>query len=189
MHCEKLLCAGFGGQGVMSLGKILAYGGMLEGKKVTWLPSYGPEMRGGTAYCCVMISDKPIGSPLITDDATSGIIMNLPSFAKFEPRISDGGLMLVNSSLVNKTSRRTDLHAYYIPAVEEAEICGDARMANTVMLGAYLQVTNLITEASILKAFRLVFGTTSKKVLHQNKEALARGRDIIHNQMSTSAAI
>lgn len=189
MHCEKLICAGFGGQGVMSLGKILAYGGMLDGKQVTWLPSYGPEMRGGTAYCCVMISDNPIGSPLITDDATSGIIMNLPSFIKFEPRISDGGLMLVNYSLVKRTSKRTDLHAYAIPAVEEAEMCGDARMANTVMLGAYLQATNLITEASIHKAFKSVFGTQSKKILRQNKEALDRGMSLVHHQISLSKAI
>lgn len=85
MYCEKLLCAGFGGQGVMSLGQILSYAGMIEGKHVTWLPSYGPEMRGGTAYCCVMISDTPVGSPLITNDATSAIIMNLPSFENLNP--------------------------------------------------------------------------------------------------------
>lgn len=104
---EKVICAGFGGQGVMSMGQLMTYAGMLEGKEVSWLPSYGPEMRGGTANCNVIISERPIGSPVITNDATTAIVMNLPSLDKFEADVKEGGSIFVNSSLIEKKSRKS----------------------------------------------------------------------------------
>jgi len=103
---EKIICAGFGGQGVMKMGQILTYAGMIEGKQVSWLPSYGPEMRGGTANCNVMVSDQMIGSPIITNDATTVIAMNLPSLVKFEKNTEKGGNILVNSSLIERKVQR-----------------------------------------------------------------------------------
>ena len=108
MSTARVICAGFGGQGVMSMGQLLTYAGMLEGKEVSWLPSYGPEMRGGTANCAVTVSDSPVGSPLITGDATCAIVMNLPSLEKFESEVKPGGKIIVNSSLnrAKSTKRR-----------------------------------------------------------------------------------
>ncbi len=101
---ERIICAGFGGQGVMSMGQLLTYAGMIEGKQVSWLPSYGVEMRGGTANCHVMISDSLIGSPIITDNATCAMVLNLPSLTKFEKDVVEGGVVIVNSSLIEKKS-------------------------------------------------------------------------------------
>ena len=189
MFCEKLICAGFGGQGVMSLGQLLAYAGMIEGKQVTWLPSYGPEMRGGTAYCCVITSDRPIGSPMITDDAESAIIMNRPSLLKFGPLLVAGGLLLVNSSLVEQECTREDLNVYYVPATEIALECGSTKIANMVMLGAYLEISGIVQQTSIIKAFKKVFGTKSHDLLAQNIEALSEGQNIIHNRLPLSTAV
>ncbi|NNK93594.1 MAG: 2-oxoacid:acceptor oxidoreductase family protein [Desulfobacterales bacterium] len=187
MYCEKVICAGFGGQGVMSLGQLLAYAGMIEGKHVSWLPSYGPEMRGGTAYCCVMVSEQPIGSPLITEDATCAIVMNLPSLIKFEARIARGGLLLLNSSLIEQKATRTDLYVHYIPAVEAAVACGNGKMANMVMLGAYLEMTGFVRHASVIEAFQKVFDNKSKLILQQNSTALNKGAKIIQDQLLVTA--
>ncbi len=189
MISQKLICAGFGGQGVMSLGQLLAYGGMLEGKEVSWMPSYGPEMRGGTAYCCVNISDRPIGSPLIADDASCAIVMNLPSFKKFEPRVAPGGDLLVNSSLIDQLSCRNDIHVHYIPANEEAVACGNVKMANMVMLGAFLELTGIVHRSSIVNAFKKVFGKKAAQLLGKNQKALQRGAEFIRSQVPLSAAV
>jgi len=189
MISQKLICAGFGGQGVMSLGQLLTYAGMLEGKEVSWMPSYGPEMRGGTAFCCVNISDKPIGSPLIGDDASCAIVMNLPSFNKFEPRVASGGELLVNSSLIDRVSSRDDIQVYYIPANKEAVRCGNVKMANMVMLGAYLELTGIVSHSSIVNAFKKVFGSKAARLLAQNKTALDRGAECIRSQIPLTAAI
>ena len=189
MISQKLICAGFGGQGVMSLGQLLAYAGMTEGKEVSWMPSYGPEMRGGTAFCCVNISDKPIGSPLISDDASFAIVMNLPSFHKFEPRVAAGGELLVNSSLIDQLSSRSDLHVYYIAANEEAVRCGNVKMANMVMLGAYLELTGAVRRSSIVNAFKKVFGSKAARLLSQNQKALERGAECLRSQIPLTAAI
>ncbi len=189
MTSQKLICAGFGGQGVMSLGQLLAYAGLIEGREVSWLPSYGPEMRGGTAYCCVNISDRPIGSPLISDDADCAIVMNLPSFLKFEPQIVPGGRVLVNSSLIDEQSTRADLHACYIPANEIALKCGNAKMANMVMLGAYIKLTGIVSESSVMKAFGKVFAKKTARFREQNKAALKRGAACIGDQDPLQAAI
>lgn len=172
---ERVLCAGFGGQGVMSLGQLLAYGGMLEGLHVTWLPSYGPEMRGGTAYCSVMLSEQPVGSPVIAGDATCAIIMNLPSLIKFESVVSTGGELLVNSSMVPQKAQRKDIDVYYIPAGELARECGDERAANMIMLGAYLALKKVVTNNTITEAFRKVFGEKAEQLLPLNLKAVESG--------------
>lgn len=172
---EKIICAGFGGQGVMSMGQLLTYAGMLEGKEVSWLPSYGPEMRGGTANCNVMISESMIGSPIITDNATTAIIMNLPSLDKFESDVVAGGRILINSSLIEKKVSRSDVDAFYIPANEIAVELGNGRAANMVMLGAYLELVSPVSVESIIEAFKKVFGEKKAHLIPLNEEALKKG--------------
>jgi 2-oxoglutarate ferredoxin oxidoreductase subunit gamma len=188
MLMEKIICAGFGGQGVMSLGQLLAYGAMYDGYEVTWMPAYGPEMRGGTAYCGVVISETPVGSPLITDDVTCAIVMNLPSLTKFESKLIPGGLLLVNSSLVDKRPSREDVLSFYLPVVEEAAMCGDQKMANIIMLGAYLELTGIITRNNIIKAIKKVFGSKSKGLLTCVCDALDRGAQLVHDDDFIPAA-
>lgn len=178
---EKVICAGFGGQGVMSMGQLLTYAGMIEGKQVSWLPSYGPEMRGGTANCNVMISDGAIGSPVITNDATAAIVMNLPSLDKFEGNVAPGGMVLVNSSLIPKKVERQDVKAYYIPANEIASELGNLRAANMVILGAYLALANPVGIGSIIEAFKKVFGESKAHLIPMNEEALRRGAASVQN--------
>ena len=178
MFNEKILCAGFGGQGVMSLGQLLAYAGMIEDKHVTWMPSYGPEMRGGTAYCSVMVSDTPVGSPIINNDATCAIVMNQPSLAKFEDAVAPGGILLVNSSLTDSKVIREDVAVYYIPALDLATECGNGQAANMIMLGAYLAITPIVSIASVLGAFKKVFGKKAERLLPVNEKALRKGADV-----------
>ena len=132
---KQITVSGFGGQGVLSIGKSLVEAGMDEGLEVTWAPSYGPEMRGGTANCSVVISDKPIGSPVFTHP-TELIAMNLPALEKFEPKVVEGGLIIVNSSVVEQKVERTDVKAYYVPCIDIATELGNTKVANMVMLGA-----------------------------------------------------
>ncbi|MDW7662338.1 MAG: 2-oxoacid:acceptor oxidoreductase family protein [Bacillota bacterium] len=172
---EKIICAGFGGQGVMLMGQLISYAGMLEGKEVSWLPSYGPEMRGGTANCSVMVSERPIGSPVITDDATTAIIMNLPSLDKFEVDIKDGGNIIINSSLIERKTKRDDLKAYYIPANDIAVELGNPRVANMIMLGAYLELTKVVEVESVMTALKKIFGESKAHLMKINEDALAKG--------------
>ncbi|MCA0386683.1 MAG: 2-oxoacid:acceptor oxidoreductase family protein [Firmicutes bacterium] len=172
---ERIICAGFGGQGVMLMGQLISYAGMLEGKEVSWLPSYGPEMRGGTANCSVMVSDRPIGSPVITDDATVAMVLNLPSLDKFENDVVPGGKLLINSSLIEKKATRTDITAYYIPANEIAVELGNPRVANMVMLGAFLELTKTVEVSSVLSALKKTFGESKLHLMPVNEEAMKRG--------------
>lgn len=176
---ERVLCAGFGGQGVMSLGQLLAYAGMIDDKHVTWLPSYGPEMRGGTAFCNVVVSDTPVGSPIVTGNATCAIVMNLPSLVKFEGSVVPGGLILINSSLIDRTVSRRDVLAHAIPAGELAGQCGNVKAANMVMLGAYLALTGTVRLDSVVQAFKKVFGHKGRHLLDLNIAALHRGAEAV----------
>ena len=176
---NKVICAGFGGQGVMSMGQLLAYAGMIEDKYVSWLPSYGPEMRGGTANCGVTVSDEEIGSPIITNDADIAIVMNLPSLIKFEKDVKPGGKIFVNSSLIEKKVERTDIEVYYIDANKIAADIGNIKAANLVMLGAVLKSTPIVDIESILEAFKKVFGPSKEKFIPQNREALIKGGESI----------
>ena len=175
MAAEKIIMAGFGGQGVMSMGQLLTYAGMIENKNVSWLPSYGPEMRGGTANCAVIVSDTPVGSPIITNDATAAIVMNLPSLVKFENNLRGDGKLIINSSLISQKAQREDVKAYYIPANEIAAEIGNSKVANIVMLGAYLELTKVVTVDSVIEALKKVFGPDKQHLVPLNKEALERG--------------
>ncbi len=172
---QKVIMAGFGGQGVMAIGRLLAYAGMIEGKNVTWMPSYGPEMRGGTANCAVVVSEEEVGSPLISKDGTAAIVMNLPSMAKFEKELIPDGKLIINSSLINIEPTRKDLDVYYIEANELAAELGNSKVANMVMLGAYLEVTKAVKAESVLQAFVKVFGEDKADLIPLNKEALMKG--------------
>lgn len=176
MPTYRVICAGFGGQGVMSMGQLLTCSGMIEGKEASWLPSYGPEMRGGTANCSVTVSDKSIGVPIdLSGDATCAIIMNLPSLEKFEKEVEPGGILLINSSLIHQKCKRDDITSYYIPANELSQELGGTKFANMIMLGAYLKLTNTVEVESVLEAFKKVFGPKKEKYLGVNREAIQLG--------------
>ncbi len=134
---HTFLFSGFGGQGVMFAGQLLAYAGMAEGLNVTWIPSYGPEMRGGTAHCFVIISEKQIGSPVVRHPLVA-VLFNEPAFKKYEPIVAEGGFLVTNASLVVRQSQRTDITSLYIPASAIADELGEPRLANVVMLGVVL---------------------------------------------------
>lgn len=171
---EEIIVAGFGGQGVLRLGQLISYAGMIDGKEVSWLPSYGPEMRGGTANCNVMYSDSPIGSPIVTR-ATALITLNGPATEKFADVVKPGGDIFVNSSIVEKKIERSDVNTFYIPANEIAIKLGNVRIVNMVMLGAYLKRTNLFSLDIAEKALRHVLGPSKEKLIPINMEAMAEG--------------
>ena len=135
---NQILIAGFGGQGVLFAGKFLAYKGLIEGKQVSWLPSYGPEMRGGTANCSVIVGDEPIGSPIVNAPNTL-VAMNLPSLQKYENAVVPGGLILVDSTLIAEQVRRTDVRVRYVPATKLANDSGFATLANMILMGKLLK--------------------------------------------------
>ncbi|MDW7674800.1 MAG: 2-oxoacid:acceptor oxidoreductase family protein [Bacillota bacterium] len=175
---QEIIIAGFGGQGVMSIGQLLAYAGMLEEKQVAWIPSYGPEMRGGTANCMVTVSSKKISSPIVTEPNTV-IAMNIPSLIKFEPTLVKDGLLLINSSLINQKPTRDDIHVYEIPANNIANKLGNLKMANMVMLGAYLGLTGVVSFDAIIASLRKAFPNWSDKIINLNKCALEAGAEIV----------
>ena len=175
---HKISCAGFGGQGVMSMGQLLTYAGMIDGKEVSWVPAYGPEMRGGTANCSVIVSDEPVGSPIFEEGVTTAVVMNLPSFHKFVPKVAPGGSIFVNSSLITEKVDRTDVNVYYIPANDIANELGNAKLINIIMLGAVIEIDKIVEPESILKAFLKVFGDNKAKLIPINREALAKGAEI-----------
>jgi len=170
---EKIICAGFGGQGIMAMGKVLALSAMREGKYVTWLPAYGAEVRGGTAHCMVIISDEEIFSPYI-EKADTLIILNNPSLARFKNSIRKGGLLLVNSSLADckATSRR--LEVLQVPMTEMASKLGLERVANTIAIGAYLAKKKIISMATMEKSIEEVLAH-KEKLIALNKKALEEG--------------
>lgn len=173
---QEVIIAGFGGQGVLFGGQLLAYSAMDEGKAVTWIPSYGPEMRGGTANCTVVISDEEIGSPFVKNP-TAVIAMNLPSLDKFEKLVKPGGVLVVNSSMVDRPVDRDDITVVNIPANDIAESIGSSRSANMVLLGALLGNLDLLPLAAIEKALDDHMPERHKKFLQGNIEALHKGAE------------
>jgi 2-oxoglutarate ferredoxin oxidoreductase subunit gamma len=153
---EDVVMAGFGGQGLMFIGKLLAYSAMKEGRHVTWIPSYGPEIRGGTANCTVVISSDDIGSPVTLHPHTI-IVMNNPSLEAFEPKLQSNGLLLLSSSLVNRPTTRKDVKIVDVPATEIATSAGAERSANMVMLGAYVALTKVVAKGSIIQGLKELF--------------------------------
>ncbi len=180
MH-EEIIMAGFGGQGVMSMGQLLAYAGMLEDKEVSWLPSYGPEMRGGTANCSVIVSDDLVASPIVTD-ATAVIIMNKPSLGKFQGVVIPGGSMFINSSLIDDRCSREDIDIYYIPANDVADEIGNNKVANMVMLGAYIKKTGIVSADSVIESLKKVLGSSKAHLIPINEEALKRGAQFVEKK-------
>jgi len=171
---EEIVSAGFGGQGIMVLGKLLSLAAMREGKNVTWMPSYGAEVRGGTAHSMTIISAEPIASPLVSEP-TSCIVMNVPSFMKFKDRIKKGGLFVINSSLVKDAVKRKDLEVFKLPATEIANRLGNVKVANMVLLGAYLKrrgTASLKTAASCLKD---IFSDKDNSIISLNEDAIKKG--------------
>ena len=183
---ERIIIAGFGGQGVMAIGQLLTYAGMIEDKQVSWLPSYGPEMRGGTANCNVTISEEAVGSPVIVN-STGVIAMNQLSLDKFEETVEQGGRLFINSSLIDKKVERNDIEVYYVPANEIANELGNPKTANMVMLGAYLEITGIVKVESILDGFTKVFGEKRIHLLPINKQALEKGAEIVKKQVKAMA--
>lgn len=179
---EEVIIAGFGGQGVMSMGQLIAYAGMLEGKGVTWLPSYGPEQRGGTANCAVVISDEPVGSPLVTKPSTA-IVLNNPSFDKFEPRVRPGGLLIINSSMAVRLSERKDIKIIEMNATDMANDLGNPRVANTILLGAYLEHTQIVSTDSIIESLKKVLGADKHHLIDVNQQALKKGASLVAFEM------
>lgn len=174
----EIVIAGFGGQGVLFAGQVLAYTAMDAGKEVTWMPSYGPEMRGGTANCTVIISDEEIGSPLVRNPRAV-ISMNLPSLDKYERLLVPEGIMVVNASLVNRQVERTDIDSVYLPANELAEELGDKRMTNMIMVGALLAKLTILDIEGVEKSLERHLPQKHKKFLPLNLKALHVGLDFV----------
>lgn len=178
MSEHRFIFSGFGGQGVMSMGMILAYAGMLEDKEVTWLPSYGPEMRGGTANCHVIVSDRTISSPIVSK-ATGVVAMNLPSLTKFEETLQKDGNIFINQSLIDKGPVRKDINDSYVKANDIALEMENSKVANMVMLGAVIEKTGVVKLETIEKVLEKIFDGKKAKFIPQNKEALERGAALV----------
>jgi 2-oxoglutarate ferredoxin oxidoreductase subunit gamma len=175
---SEIVIAGFGGQGVLFAGQMLAYAAMESGRDVTWIPSYGPEMRGGTANCTIIISDEEIGAPLVRFP-TAVLAMNLPSLDKFEPLVKPGGILIVNASLIDRPVERDDIDVVTIPATELAESLGGKRLANMVMLGALLGKRPVLLMESLKSAMGRHLPERHRHLLDMNMEALDEGQGYV----------
>ncbi|HBO33736.1 MAG TPA: 2-oxoacid:ferredoxin oxidoreductase subunit gamma [Anaerolineaceae bacterium] len=173
---SEVIISGFGGQGTLYAGQVYAYAGMDEGKHVTWIPSYGPEMRGGTANCTVVISDEEIGSPSALHPRAV-IALNLPSLDKYEPLVAPGGFLIVNESMVNREPTRTDIHWLMIPANNIARELGNERAANMVLLGALEANMKALPEGALERALEAHTAERLKKFIGLNIEAMHRGAE------------
>jgi 2-oxoglutarate ferredoxin oxidoreductase subunit gamma len=171
---KEIIIAGFGGQGVLFGGQVITYAAMDAGKEVTWIPSYGPEMRGGTANCTVVIADDEIGSPLVKNPPLA-IALNLPSFDRYEELLASGGTLIVNQSMVDRKAKRADINVIFVPCNEIAEEIGDKRLLTMVAVGALLTVLPEITLKDIQKALEDHLPARHKHLLPKNFEALRRG--------------
>ncbi|MBM7622785.1 2-oxoacid:acceptor oxidoreductase family protein [Sporohalobacter salinus] len=178
METEEMILAGFGGQGVMLMGKLLCHAGMKENKEVSWMPSYGPEMRGGTANCTVIISEEMIASPVVSEPSTV-IVMNRPSLDKFEPQIKEGGNLFVNTSLIDKEPERDDINIIEVPANEIADELGNNKIANMAMLGAVIEELGLVDLTSIVNALEDKLSKRNRDLLPLNKKALDKGKELV----------
>jgi 2-oxoglutarate ferredoxin oxidoreductase subunit gamma len=170
----EIVISGFGGQGALFAGQLLAYAALDSGRQVTWIPSYGPEMRGGTAHCTVIISDEEIGSPLVRNPAAV-VAMNRPSFDKYEALVAPGGVLIINSALVAQPSLRLDIRSYAVPANTIAEALGSAKLANIVLVGALLAATGVLPAAAVKRALVEHLPERHRQLLAANCEALRRG--------------
>jgi 2-oxoglutarate ferredoxin oxidoreductase subunit gamma len=173
---KEFIFAGFGGQGMLLIGKFVAMASMLKGKHVSWLPSYGPEMRGGTANCSVIVSDEEVASPIV---ATADVViaMNEPSLDKFEHSVKPGGLLVINSSIIDRKSVRDDVTVVYCDALGIAESVGNPKGANVAILGAMMEKEPIVDLDTMVEAIRLELGERKAKFLEGNKKALVAGME------------
>lgn len=174
---KEIIFAGFGGQGVLSMGMTLTYAGMVEDKEVAWMPSYGPEMRGGTANCTVIISDVKVSSPIINRYDTA-VVLNQPSLEKFEPLVKDGGQLLYEANNIVDPPTRDDIDIFRVPAAEEAVKLENTKTMNMILLGAYLGINPIVKVESILEALKKVLPERHHHLLPLNEKALRRGMEL-----------
>jgi 2-oxoglutarate ferredoxin oxidoreductase subunit gamma len=171
---HEIVLAGFGGQGILFLGKVIAAAGMLEGKQVSWIPSYGPEMRGGTANCSVVVSDRLIGTPMVTHPNVL-VAMNRPSLEKFESKMQSRGFLLINRTLIEIPHTRQDIEAAYLDITGIAGTVGNPRLANIVALGGLISRVPIVTKASVIEALRMELAGKKAALLDLNLQALDAG--------------
>ncbi len=181
---EELIIAGFGGQGVLSLGQILCYGGVLQGKEVSWMPSYGPEMRGGTANCITIISDTKISSPIISTFDTL-IALNQPSLDKFQNSVKPNGLIIYESSTILNPPLRNDVDVIPIEAANEAAKLKNTRVMNMIILGAYLKKKPIISFDTALEALKKVLPERYHHLIPLNKEAMEKGKELVEKILAS----
>ena len=170
----QILIAGFGGQGVLFAGKVLAYKGLTEEKQISWLPSYGPEMRGGTANCSVIVSDTPVGSPIVSVPDIL-IVMNLPSLDKYESAVTQGGCVFVDSTLIGRKVERTDITAHYIPATKMARELGIPTLANMIMIGKVIKETGVVSMDGLRDALAKTVSAKHQDLIDANLKAIEAG--------------
>lgn len=182
---EEMIIAGFGGQGVLSMGQILCYGGVLENKEVSWMPSYGPEMRGGTANCIAIISDTKISSPILTKFDTV-IALNQPSLDKFEKAVKPGGLIIYEASTILNPPTRTDIEIVPIEAAIEAANLKNSKVMNMIVLGAYLQKKPILKLENIIEGIKKVLPERYHHLIPLNKEAIEKGMELAQNISATA---
>jgi 2-oxoglutarate ferredoxin oxidoreductase subunit gamma len=174
----EAIFAGFGGQGVMLMGQLVAYSGMYEAKNVSWFPAYGPEMRGGTANCSVVVSEEPVGSPVISEPNVV-VAMNRPSLEKFEAAVKPGGILFYNSSLIDIQPKRTDIKVFAVPANDIATALGNSRVANMVVMGSILKTTGVVGIETVMQVLREKVLTGKKRDLVEvNRAALEKGMEL-----------
>jgi 2-oxoglutarate ferredoxin oxidoreductase subunit gamma len=183
---KEIIISGFGGQGVLFAGQVIAYAAMDSGKEVTWIPSYGPEMRGGTANCTVVIADHEIGSPLVKNPPLV-IALNLPSYDKYEPMMQTGGTLVVNQSMVDRGAKRADINTVFVSANEIAEQIGDKKLTNMVTVGALLAGLPEVTVEALESALKAHLPARHQHLLPKNYEALRRGFESAKQQMAIVA--
>jgi 2-oxoglutarate ferredoxin oxidoreductase subunit gamma len=180
---EEIIMSGFGGQGVLSMGQTLGYAAMIENKEISWMPSYGPEMRGGTANCITIISDDEISSPIISV-FDSAVLLNQPSVDKFESAVKPGGLLIFESTNIINPPTRTDIDIVAIPAADEAVKMKNSKVLNMILLGAYLEKKPVIKIESVIEALRQVLPERYHHLLELNREALEKGRELVYKQLA-----
>ncbi len=171
---EELIFAGFGGQGIMFMGKLLSHVAMNNGKFVTWMPSYGAEVRGGTAHSMVVISDDAVASPVVKEPSIC-VVMNRPSLKKFEPKVKPKGILIINKSLIDVDAKRTDIDILKIPATEMAFSLGNARVSNMVILGALLAKRDIVPIESLIDSLTYMIPKKRKNMIRINQDAVRRG--------------
>lgn len=176
MSTKQFLLSGFGGQGILFTGKFLAYKGLIDNKQVSWLPSYGPEMRGGTASCSVIVSDEPVGSPIVSQPDVL-VAMNLPSLDKFEATVAPGGMIFMDSTLIERDVTRTDVKVFKIPATQLASDNGMPTLANMILLGKILKELDDFDADSITAALKKVISAKRADMMDVNRKALQIGAD------------